>query len=191
MARTEIDGTQILDGSVQKKDIDITTAGEAVITSFAVTGSGFTYTYTGADPGTGTVTLELVAGGFGTEYYEFQSTPEQSTTSNNWVTAATFSTPSIDAGKYIVHYKAQLTNSQNKVVGFQVRSDSGSGYVTIEESITAPTKSGDFETRAAFEEVELPVDGVIDIQVRYGQTDAGGIGRIKDIAVYIFKVGDL
>lgn len=63
---TELSGRQIRDGSVQKVDLDIATAGQAVITQLIVTGAGApAMTQTGADSGTGVVTLNFPTAGGG------------------------------------------------------------------------------------------------------------------------------
>jgi len=56
MAITQVRGTQVLDGSVQRTDLDVTTAGQAVIRKI-VQGAGITISSTGADSGTGDVTV--------------------------------------------------------------------------------------------------------------------------------------
>ena len=59
MARTEIDGGQILDGSVQRKDLDDTTIGQSVIKKLTVIGRGIVKTFTGTDDGTGDVEIKI------------------------------------------------------------------------------------------------------------------------------------
>ena len=56
MARTQLRGTQVADGSIQRDDLDVTTAGEAVVRKILVAG-GLSLTSTGVDSGTGDVTL--------------------------------------------------------------------------------------------------------------------------------------
>lgn len=58
MSRTNVRGGQILDASVQRQDLDVTTAGQAVITKI-VQGSGLSISATGADAGTGDATVSL------------------------------------------------------------------------------------------------------------------------------------
>ena len=58
MPRTEVRGGQVQDGSVQRVDLDISTAGQAVITK-AIAGAGIKSTQTGVDFGTGDVTLSV------------------------------------------------------------------------------------------------------------------------------------
>jgi hypothetical protein len=62
MPPTVIRGTQVLDGSIQRADLDVTTVGKAVVAKL-VQGSGITLTSTGADSGTGDVTIASSGGG--------------------------------------------------------------------------------------------------------------------------------
>lgn len=56
MAKTTLSGKQITDGSVQRADIDITTVGEALVAKL-IQGTGVSLSSTGADAGTGDVTI--------------------------------------------------------------------------------------------------------------------------------------
>lgn len=58
MSATQPRGTQILDHTIQRDDLDVTTAGNAVIAK-AVPGQGIAITATGADAGTGDATISL------------------------------------------------------------------------------------------------------------------------------------
>jgi Repeat of unknown function (DUF5907) len=62
MAATAIRGAQIQDGTVQRADLDISTVGSAVVRKL-VQGTGITLSSTGADSGTGDVTINAVGGG--------------------------------------------------------------------------------------------------------------------------------
>jgi len=59
MPPTVIRGTQVLDGSIQRADIDISTAGQAV-TRKIIQGIGIALSSTGVDSGTGDVTVSGV-----------------------------------------------------------------------------------------------------------------------------------
>jgi hypothetical protein len=67
MARTQINGTLIGDGTVARVDINTTVAGQALITKLLV-GSGLTATRTGVDVGTGDVTVSLNTSGLVTSF---------------------------------------------------------------------------------------------------------------------------
>lgn len=67
MASTNITGSQILDGTVGRDDLDITTVGGAAITK-VIAGTNVTLSYTGADPGTGDVTVNFTGSGTGTPH---------------------------------------------------------------------------------------------------------------------------
>lgn len=56
MTQTQLRGNQFLDGTVQRADLDVTTAASAVIRK-AIAGAGVTLTSTGVDAGTGDVTI--------------------------------------------------------------------------------------------------------------------------------------
>lgn len=56
MPATVIRGTQVLDGSIQRADLDVSTVGKAVVAKL-VQGAGITLSSTGADSGTGDVTV--------------------------------------------------------------------------------------------------------------------------------------
>jgi hypothetical protein len=60
MPPTVIRGTQVLDGSIQRADLDVSTIGQAVIAKI-VQGAGITLSSTGADSGTGDVTVSTAA----------------------------------------------------------------------------------------------------------------------------------
>lgn len=60
MARTQFTGTQVTDGSIQRADLDVTTAGSAVLRK-VIAGTNITFTSTGPDAGTGDVTISDTA----------------------------------------------------------------------------------------------------------------------------------
>jgi hypothetical protein len=62
MPKTRITGVEILDGSIQRVDLDTTTTGLAVITK-AVSSSDIVLSSTGVDAGTGDVTFTLTETG--------------------------------------------------------------------------------------------------------------------------------
>lgn len=61
MPRTQVKGSQVSDGTVQRVDMDVSTPGEAVITK-VIAGSGISLSSTGVDTGTGDVTISAVSG---------------------------------------------------------------------------------------------------------------------------------
>ena len=63
MGQTRINGQQVKDGTVQRVDLDTTTSGQAVIARLAVNASYLSMSSTGADAGTGDVTLTLLDSG--------------------------------------------------------------------------------------------------------------------------------
>jgi hypothetical protein len=62
MAATQVRGAQLLDNTVQRVDLDVTTVGQAVIRK-VIPGTGISMSATGADAGTGDVTINATGGG--------------------------------------------------------------------------------------------------------------------------------
>lgn len=56
MPKTQVRGNQVRQGKIKRIDLDTTTVNNSVITKI-IAGSGVTITSTGADAGTGDVTL--------------------------------------------------------------------------------------------------------------------------------------
>jgi len=56
MAITQVRGSQVLDSTIQRVDLDVTTVGQSVVRKI-VQGLGITLSSTGADSGTGDVTV--------------------------------------------------------------------------------------------------------------------------------------
>lgn len=68
MPTTQVRGKQVLDQTIQRDDLDSVTVGQAVIRK-VIQGAGISLTATGADPGTGDVTInasgaDFVMGGY-------------------------------------------------------------------------------------------------------------------------------
>jgi len=60
MPQTQVRGSQILNNTVQRQDLDTSTVGQAVVTKL-VQGSNVTFSSTGADAGTGDVTINVAS----------------------------------------------------------------------------------------------------------------------------------
>ena len=61
MSRTSIGTREVRDGSVARSDVNITSSGESLITK-VIAGTDVGLTWTGADPGTGDVTINFTGG---------------------------------------------------------------------------------------------------------------------------------
>lgn len=64
MARTQLSGNQINDGTVERIDLNITTPGQAIIRK-VIAGNNITLESTGVDTGTGDVIVHSTGGGGG------------------------------------------------------------------------------------------------------------------------------
>ena len=62
MAETLMRGKQVRDGAIQRDDLDVSPAGQAVIRKI-IAGTNISLTYTGTDSGTGDVTISASGGG--------------------------------------------------------------------------------------------------------------------------------
>jgi hypothetical protein len=60
MALTAIRGKQVLDGTIQRHDLDVSTVGQAVVAKL-IQGTNVTLSSTGGDAGTGDVTISILA----------------------------------------------------------------------------------------------------------------------------------
>jgi hypothetical protein len=67
----KVTGEQIKDNTIQRKDIDVTTVGQSVITKI-IQGSGVTIQSTGADAGTGDVTINFSGNAGGGQINEIE-----------------------------------------------------------------------------------------------------------------------
>src|ERR1700757_3331801 len=66
MSQTVIRGSQLLNNTVQRQDMDTSTVGQAVVTKI-VQGTGITLSSTGVDSGTGDVTVTAAPGRVSTD----------------------------------------------------------------------------------------------------------------------------
>jgi hypothetical protein len=64
MPVTQLTGSQIKDETITRDDLNVSTAGKAVIRK-VIAGSGISLLFTGVDSGTGDVTINATGGGGG------------------------------------------------------------------------------------------------------------------------------
>jgi hypothetical protein len=64
MPRTQVKSNNVQDGGVNRDDLDVTTVGKSVVRRI-IAGTGVTIVSTGADTGTGDVTINATGGGGG------------------------------------------------------------------------------------------------------------------------------
>ena len=60
MAQTQVRGSQILNATIQRQDVDTSTVGQALVAKL-LQGTNITLSSTGADSGTGDVTISTAA----------------------------------------------------------------------------------------------------------------------------------
>lgn len=76
MGRTELKSRQIKDGTIQREDMDVTTPGKSVIARI-LPGANVTISSTGADTGTGDVTISATNSSVYNQFIHTQSEPNQ------------------------------------------------------------------------------------------------------------------
>ena len=202
MSRTGIDGDQVqdetltgvdvLNDSIEAQDLNTTTPGQAVITKIVATGGLELLSSTGADPGTGIVTLKAAAGGFGGDFYSAFDETLSSTTSNNWITKIEDTTEPVSKdGQYIIIYTAEVGQSQKqKRIGSRISyRTNGGAYIVISDIQDALSTPDVFQLRTGFFIIpSVAIGDTISVRIEYGQTDDGGIGRIKNSGFISWRV---
>jgi len=133
MAQTQIRGTQVEDGTIQRRDLNIATAGQAVVAKI-VQGTNVTLSSTGADSGTGDVTVSVtgaVVNGFISK-------------------TAAYTLTSADSGKYVICSGGSWTltlPAPAAGLSFSVRNDMGISGTT--GTITIATNGGTIDGLAS------------------------------------------
>lgn len=117
-----------------------------------------------------------------------------STTSDDWVDKLVATSSLKDAGFYLLLHSAQVTNSNNsKEVGYrtQWKPNNDATYITLLETILTISRGEEFQVITGVNIIQLVSADEIDFKSQFGQTDAGGTGRIKNSSVTIIKVEDI
>lgn len=121
------------------------------------------------------------------EFEAFESTPEESTTSNFWVTKSSYpyTTSTLSAGTHLLQYSAQMGQSdKQKRVGmrFQYREVGDIMWTTLVDVRDGLSVDDQWELRTGFNLIVLTSDTAIEVRFQWGQTGDGGIGRIRNAA---------
>lgn len=130
MARTEVRSNQILDGGVKRDDLNTTQSGQAVVRRL-VAGDNITFASTGADTGTGDVTINSSGGG-STEGVHFNTV---TTTDDTETTVDTLSLSDNEMVMFTAEIAARLDSTTDKSYWAKieggVRRNDGSGAVLV------------------------------------------------------------
>ena len=129
-----------------------------------------------------------------TSFDEFFDDTQKNTTSNGWVTYDTFTTAEIkDAGLYYLGWSVAIGQSdKEKRVGIRVRfRPTGGSFANVSDFRETVGFDNTFTLHSGFKIVTLNIDNTVDIRVQWGQTDDGGTGRLKDVNIIFYRVGDL
>jgi hypothetical protein len=155
MAATAIRGAQIQDGTVQRLDLDVATAGKSVVAKI-VQGSGITLSSTGADSGTGDVTVaRTLADGLPTGGTAGQVLAKN--TATNYDTGwKTFASAQVQSGAN----PPAINGTAAKMVGF--------GTATYGPFLITPTVSGKVSVAISFWFLNDTAAGAAVGVIRYG-----------------------
>ena len=122
------------------------------------------------------------------------SPTKRETTSNGWVTNQFVTTPTLLAGSYQLDFTALMGQSvRQRKVGYQVqwRVGTAGAWSDIIKIFEGVSVEDSFVPRTGFTQITLASDSVIQIRDRFGQTDEGGTGSIKDSGFRITKIEDI
>lgn len=115
---------------------------------------------------------------------------EESTTSNNWVTAFQAETNAKSAGSFIVIHSGVIKqSSSNKVMGYRVQYRlNGTGTWLTFLDTTYSGRANAYFTYTSLGQVVTGEGDTIQVRFRYGQTDNGGTASIKNKGFILWKV---
>lgn len=130
-----------------------------------------------------------------TQFEAFESEGEQSTTSNGWVLKSgyPYTTTSKPPGTYVIDHTVQVGQSdKEKNIGHRVQWRPGTtgSWTTLLDIRDAVSTDDAFQVRTGFNIVDLPLGGVFQVRIQFGQTDEGGTGKIKEANIKIGKATD-
>lgn len=118
-------------------------------------------------------------------YYYSESTGNSTTTSDDWITKLTYTTPTLSAGSYMIQSTCMGTiDSANKRFGIQTLIDS----VLCSQILDSPDRANMYLSHTSFCVKTLASPATITVDVQYGQTDDGGSLTVSNARIFILKV---
>lgn len=199
MPRTRIDGTQVLDESIESVDIKDGEVKLIDVDAPVLDANNHSFDPTGSifDPSIVTVGEALrnvtsIPINTLTEFESFSDATLQSTTSGGWVTKANFpyTTDTKSVGSYVIDYTASVSNSaNNREVGFraQYRLGTSGAWIDLFSEVFEFSKGGSFTPVTSFNQIEILSASVVQINIEWGQVNAA-TGSIKNAGIKIGKV---
>ena len=139
---------------------------------------------------------ELHEGNINLQFDAFTSVALESTTSNSWVTKATYpyTSPVKPAATYMLSHSAIVGQSdKEKEVSHRVQWRQGTSgtWITLVSVKEAVSVDDGAQMRTGFSPITLTSDTVFQVRIQWGQTDDGGTGTISDAAIWFIKVKTL
>ena len=137
---------------------------------------------------------ELTAGTLGL-VESFTDDPQESTTSNGWVTKNNY--PYVSAVKpadtYVIDFYALIGQSdKEKKAGsrLQWRPNNSGSWTTLFSVSNGVSTDDEFDPRSGFREIVLGSPSTIAVRWQFGDTDEGGTCFIKDAGIKIARKGN-
>jgi len=126
----------------------------------------------------------------------FNSLTQETTTSNGWVSKSGFPWTTINnktAGEFVVAWSSEVGQTKtNRNFGFRVRArPTGGTWVTLGEVELSVNRDDDLFMQSGFQEITLPTDNTIEIDIQFGQTTQGNSAIIRNVSVEVQRTGDL
>ncbi len=124
----------------------------------------------------------------------FRSEGESNTTSNLWVDKLTGTTGILKAGSILISQFSEVGQSKaGRELGHRVQWKPSNSSIWIDISDTRDGVSNDngYVPRSCWDIIQLPTNDSIDIRVQWGQTNDGGIARIRKVRVGVVRIGQL
>jgi len=126
----------------------------------------------------------------------FNSLSQETTTSNGWVSKSSFPITTEftkTAGQFVVQWSAEVGQTKtNRNFGFRVlAAPTGSPLVELGNVELTVNRDNDLIMQSGFQEIIVPTDNTIDIDIQFGQTTQGQSAIIRNVSVEVQRTGDL
>ena len=179
MPVTNFRGQQITDGTIQRTDLDVATAGSAVVRRL-IAGTNVTFTSTGVDSGTGDVTINAASGGGASLTRVITVTPAGQGGQYNTITAAInfiVANRTLSTDYYVIQFIGVFTETITlpgniALVGASITSSRIVGTVSINTTTTTDLNE--------LQNFKITHDGTTAYPIRLG-----GAGVIIGSSVFI------
>ena len=118
----------------------------------------------------------------------FSSVAQETTTSNGWVSKSGFPATSASiktAGQFSIRWSATVGQTKaNRNFGFRVQWRPTGGVFSVISSVDLSVpRDNDAFMQSGFQEVTLPTDNTIEVDVQHGQTTDGFASILENVSI--------